>query len=133
MEMRFLTHSDYDILSDWWKSWRWTPPAREFLPENGTGGVMIFDKDTLLCAGFLYKTNSKVAWIEFIVSNPECKDKSIRHDALIMLIVVLTNISKTLGFEYCYSIAMNEPLINKFKEVGFTSGATNFTELIKKI
>ena len=48
-----LQEGDYeDILCKWWKDWRWTPPSKDFLPENGTGGFMVFDSGTPVCAGF---------------------------------------------------------------------------------
>ena len=46
MEMIFnikpLSSTDYDdILVNWWNDWGWTPPTKDFLPDNGKGGVMI--------------------------------------------------------------------------------------------
>ena len=73
--VRKLNTTDYDdILVGWWKGWKWTPPTRDFLPENGEGGFIVLDGDTPVCAGFVYITNSKVAWCEFIISNPNYKD-----------------------------------------------------------
>ena len=68
--LRKLNSTDYeDILVGWWKDWEWTAPPKDFLPENGEGGVIIFDEEVPVCAGFMYATNSKVAWIEFVISN----------------------------------------------------------------
>ena len=38
---RKLNDKDYDCLVNWWKWWRWTPIPKNFLPDNGTGGIMI--------------------------------------------------------------------------------------------
>jgi len=133
MEVRRLEHVDYDMLSKWWSDWRWTPPLREILPDNGKGGIMVIDNGVPVCAGFLYQTNSGIAWIEFIISNFEYKDKDGRKEALLYLIEVLTNMAKVAGFSLCYSISMSNPLVNSFKEAGYVAGATNFVELIKKI
>ena len=41
-----LNPSDYDeVLVNWWKEWGWTPPPKEFLPEDGQGGIMVSYKD----------------------------------------------------------------------------------------
>ena len=70
-DIRPLEVGDYEtILMEWWKDWGWTPPPKDFLPQEGTGGMMVLDPDgTPICAGFIYITNSKVCLIEFIVSN----------------------------------------------------------------
>lgn len=42
MEVRNLIHSDYDeILVKWWKDWRWVAPSRDFLPDDGNGGLIV--------------------------------------------------------------------------------------------
>ena len=42
-----LKEQDYEeILCGWWKTWRWTPPPKNFLPENGTGGYMVYEEET---------------------------------------------------------------------------------------
>ena len=55
MEVRALKNEDYAItLIKWWKAWRWTPPLKDMLPENGTGGIMVSSNGVDVCAGFLY-------------------------------------------------------------------------------
>ena len=48
--VRQLNESDYDdILVKWWNDWAWAAPQRDFLPENGTGGLIVFDGDEPVC------------------------------------------------------------------------------------
>ena len=62
-----LKPTDYEeILSGWWNDWRWTPPSKNFLPENGTGGLILYDDNVPVIAGFIYNTNSDVAWADWI-------------------------------------------------------------------
>ena len=69
-----LQEGDYEnILCKWWKDWRWTPPSKEFLPDNGLGGFMVYDDGVPVCAGFMYRTNSKAVWCDWIISNIEYK------------------------------------------------------------
>ena len=36
-----LNPSDYeDVLVGWWKDWDWQPPPKDFLPNDGVGGLM---------------------------------------------------------------------------------------------
>ena len=74
--IRKLNNKDYEtILLKWWKDWRWTPVPKDFLPDNGKGGYIVYDKETPVCAGFMYVTNSKVGWCDWIISNIEYKDR----------------------------------------------------------
>lgn len=135
MESRWLNTDDYDTLVDWWKFWRFYPPTREILPDNGLSGVMIVDSETqtLICAGFLYYTNSPIAWIEFIVSNPDVKDKKIREESLVKLINDLSYLAKENNRTVIYSSLKNQNLMNKYLKCGFIQGGSNTTEMIKSI
>ena len=86
LNVRELRESDWETLTGFWKSWpEWkTPPTKELLPLNGCGGVMICKGEQPVMAGFLYLTNSKVAWLEWIVSNPDYREDD-RKEALELL------------------------------------------------
>ena len=132
MNSRWITTEDYDTLVEWWKFWRFCPPTQEVLPDNGLSGIVVTDDDDKpICAGFLYYTNSPIAWIEFIVSNPDVKDKKIRHDSLVFLIKELSAIALSNNRKVIYSSLKNENLMNKYVECGFQKGGSNTTEMIK--
>ena len=77
LTIRGLNENDYqEILIGWWAQWNWTAPAKDFLPDNGKGGIIVYDGDIPICAGFIYMTNSSVAWVDWIVSNKEYRIKS---------------------------------------------------------
>lgn len=134
MQIRQLRYQDYLILHAWWEQWKWTPPHRDFLPENGTGGFMIHESKggNPVAAGFMYLTNSKVAWIEFIVSNPQYKGKD-RAELIQQLITYLIEQCRELGYEYAYTSTKNAALINKFESAGFAKGTVGSTELVMKL
>ena len=127
--IRKLNPSDYDdILVGWWKDWGWQAPAKDFLPEDGKGGLMVLDKGTPVCAGFLYITNSSVAWVEWIISNKKYeKNRAEALDLLLDKLIVSTN---KLNIKYVFATNDNKSLINKFVNKGFKKGS-NTTELIK--
>lgn len=134
LETRLLNTDDYDTLVSWWdgwKDWKGNAPPKEFLPQNGTGGIMISNDDVDICAGFLYTTNSKIAWLEFIVSNPNYRNKD-RKEAIVMLIDVLCNIANELGFKAVFTSVKNPFLINHLKNVGFSLEATKSYEMVKR-
>ena len=131
MEVRALKNEDYAItLIKWWKAWKWTPPIKDMLPENGTGGIMVSSNGVDVCAGFLYLTNSKTAWLEYIVSSRDYKE-SDRSEAIELLINTLNEIAKNKGFLYIYTSLKSKPLISKYKNCGFIEGSKNCQEMIK--
>jgi hypothetical protein len=100
LEIRHLYDTDYEeILVEWWKQWNWEPPVKDFLPDDGKGGIIVYDGDTPICAGFIYVTNSKVAWVDWIISNKEYRIKDKRREAIKLLIESLTNICKNTGIK----------------------------------
>jgi len=128
-DIRTLKDTDYeDILVGWWKDWRWTAPPKDFLPASG---FIVYDGDIPVCAGYLYTTNSGVAWVDWVISNFNYKDKENRKQALNLLVDSLTNLSKYTGFKYCYALIKNKSLINTYKELGYTEGDSYTSEMIK--
>ena len=133
LEIRSLLDTDYqEILVSWWEQWNWVAPEKDFLPDDGKGGMIVFDGDTPICAGFIYVTNSKVAWVDWIVSNKEYRIKGKRKEAIKILIESLTNVCKNIGSKYVFSNNNNRFLINYFVESGYIIGCKNSVELIKK-
>ena len=129
-----LQQGDYEnILCKWWKDWRWTPPSKDFLPDNGEGGWIVYDNDMPVCAGFMYLTNSKAVWCDWIISNFEYKDRQKRKEALELLVHIISLTAEDLGKKYIYALIKNKPLVNVYKKVGFIEGDAYTHELIKKL
>ncbi len=130
--IRELNDTDYDeILVGWWSQWGWTAPQRDFLPNNGKGGIIVYDDETPVCAGFMYLTNSKVAWVDWIISNKEYTKKPQRKDAIKLLVSALTEICKNTGSKYSYALIKNESLIGTYEELGYIKGDSYTGEMIK--
>ena len=132
--IRKLNDSDYElILRKWWKDWRWTPPSKDFLPEDGEGGFIVYDKDIPVCAGYIYITNSSVGWCDWIISNFNYKDKTNRKKALNELIKILTHTLKLSDCKYSYALIKSDSLIERYKENGYIEGDKYTKEMIKKL
>jgi hypothetical protein len=130
LTIRQLNENDYqDILVDWWKDWGWTAPEKDFLPDNGMGGYIVYDGEIPVCAGFIYVTNSRVAWVDWIISNKEYREK--RKQAIGLLVESLTNISKMSGSKYAYALIKNNSLIKTYEDLGYVKGDSYTSEMIK--
>lgn len=130
LKYRQLTENDYsDFLIKWWNDNRFTPPPIDFLPNNGKDGIVVYDADTNtnIAAGFVYITNSEVAWVEYIVANFEVKDKELRKQSIEFLIKQLALSS---GKKYLFSSLKNPNLIKHYLNSGFVVGTQNTTELL---
>lgn len=132
MNTRTLTGSDYEILSDWWKAWGWPVMAKDMLPDNGTGGIMVENKGENIVAGFLYWSNSKLVWLDWIISNPNA-DKKIRKQAIEMLILTAEQIVKDAGSKYMMSISRSNSLLKIHEKIGWSIDKTPSHEMIKVI
>tara|TARA_R110000751_G_scaffold145557_1_gene249119 strand:+ start:993 stop:1403 length:411 start_codon:yes stop_codon:yes gene_type:complete len=133
LKARLLNEDDWNILCKWWESWpKWTNPPKSFLPDNGKGGLMIEKDGKPIFAGFLYITNSDAVLLEWIVSDPEYRDKD-RKEALELLITTAEVTCKGLGKSHMFSIGRNKNLIETHKKLGWTADTEPSYELIKNI
>ena len=132
--IRELQDNDYeDILVEWWQQWGWEPPQKDFLPRDGKGGIIVYDDETPICAGYMYLTNSKVAWVDWIISNKEYTKKPQRKDAIKLLVSALTEICKNTGSKYVYALIKNQSLIGTYEELGYLKGDSYTSEMIKAL
>ena len=84
-----------------------------------------------VACGFLYKTNSSVCWIEYIVANPNIKLEEVRHEGVKFVLNKLFNVAKELGYIVAFSSINHEKLIDIYKNSGFIEGSKGTTEMIK--
>jgi hypothetical protein len=119
VEVRKLNSEDYEsTLKGWWKDWGWAAPTRDFLPENGEGGFLVYSGEAVICAGFAYITNSKTGWSEFIISNKQYRGDD-RNDALDLLMETITMFLKGMGCKYIFTSVKSQSLIDRYKKHGY--------------
>ena len=134
LTVKWLKPEDYDeILVKWWNDWNWSAPTRDFLPEDGSGGMIVFDGDTPVCAGYIYITNSKVAWVDWIISNKSYREKPNRGLAIELLIRTLTDVAKKSGAEYSYALLKHRGLQKTYLNLGYIESDSYQSEMLKKL
>jgi len=132
--LRPLNEFDYDnILLGWWEDWGWVAPMKDMLPQDGIGGIIVYDEDEPVCAGFLYMTNSKMSWVEWVISNKNYRKKPQRKEAIVYLIETLTNIAKNNGATFAYTVVKNKSLSAIYEQIGYIDGDNNIKEMIKSL
>ena len=132
LQVRNLKKDDYDYIAKWWKWWRWKVIPKEMLPENGLSGLMVEKDGVRIVSGFIYMTNSTGAMLEFIVSNPDYKEKD-RKQAIELLISTAEEFCKGLGCDYMFSIGRNKHLIETHEKLGWNVDKNPSYEIMKKL
>ena len=130
---RKLRESDWDTLVAWWDTWPdWVAPPRGFLPDNGTGGLMVEKNNMPIVAGFIYETNSDAVLFEWVVSNPDYREKD-RQDAVEKLLIDAENKIKEMGYKRVFSIGRTKRLIDTHKKLGWSVDDKPSHEIIKNL
>lgn len=130
LKTRIYKPEDYETLASWWdKHPQWKPVPEEWLPKVG----FVVDSDgSPICAGFLYFTNSTIAWLEYIVSDPD-SDKETRSEAVDVLINQLTTQAIKVGFKVHFTSVGNPAFQKRLVEKHqYEVGDTNVTQLFRR-
>lgn len=133
LSTRKLQETDWDTLVSWWSNWKgWQYPPKDFLPDNGTGGIIVYSNDIPVVAGFIYFTNSKAVLLEWIVSNPKYRESN-RQEAIELLISTAEKVCKDQGSKYIFTIGRNKQLTNTHKRMGYKVDPSPSHEITKKL
>ena len=131
MNTRKLTTEDWETLLKWWGNWpEWVAPTKDFLPDDGTFGLMVENNGIPVVAGFIYLTNSKTALLEWIVSNPKYRE-SDRKAAIELLITGAENLVKSLDYKYLFAVMQHKGLIETHEKLGWKADVKHSYELTK--
>ena len=134
LSARLIKEEDWEHIAKWSDSradWSRTFPSREYLPENGLGGVIVSNGNTPFVVGFLY-FNPVLSFIEWVISDPDYKEDN-RSEGVKLCLQELCNVAGNLGAKGVFSVTKNKGLINKLKEVGFNVDPNLSHECIKII
>lgn len=125
----YLEATHYDQVMTWFIGHKWQPLPKQALPEIG---VVISSPDGKvgICAGFLYRTDSAIAMLEWVVSNPEYSEKEERSQALDLLLEQILCRATDNGYKLVYAFLGNERLIKRYTDAGFEVGDANVTTVV---
>jgi hypothetical protein len=126
MDIRNISPGDWDTLVTWG-----IDKNKDLLPKDGTGGLLVHLENIPIAAGFIYLTNSKLAFINDIIYDKD-KDEKLLHNSLDLLIVAFEQTLKELGFKSIIVIGTNEMLNDSYKALGWKEDEI-INKLIKNI
>lgn len=110
-----VTPDHYPMLKRWYKG-----HGKDFIVLEDVISDLGYIVDGRV-AGWLFVTNSNVAMIEGIISNPESVP-SLRRTSLRKLTGFLVDASLMLGFTNIFGISKHPSMAKVAKELGFKSG-----------
>ena len=98
-----------------------------------TNGFLVeTDDGRLACAGWIYSTDSKISWLEWIVANPDVRRED-RSKCLDFLIYALTTTGRELGFNTLFSSMKHPLLIDRMKKHGFQVTDSAMSNLVGRV
>lgn len=121
--MRRYEPKDYEMLCSWWKSKDFPCPPEVILPTTG----YVCDE---IAAGFLYLSNSALAYVEWVVADPNA-DKQKRSEALDKLFDHVFAEAKKAGAIMLFTSSNIPPYMERVKKLGFMDGDKQTNHFIK--
>ena len=111
--IRYIKEEDIEIINSWWVKRGLGVTERSLLPQNGLGGLVIENKDTMIAACYIYLTNSKMGYLSDMVSNPNFKNKAFWY---YHLIEACFETAVKSGCERVWTLSKVRSIINSIKK-----------------
>lgn len=130
----FNKEKDFETLCEWWDDWGLFKHHPDALSENG----IIISKDGVdICSGFIYSTDSHIAWFEFITMNKKASKKQ-REGVLQKLMNIMVEKAKSMGFKIIMGLGTDEqnkkaPLLAKWRKENSDIVINNMSQYYKII
>lgn len=129
MKLRdYKGEEDFKEFTKWWEFWRWKDRVDpQVFPDIG----FVIEKDGLnLCAGWLYVTNSLVAFLGFIVANPYAPRKDV-DEGLDFLIECLSQRALKEGKRLVMTTVNSPSLAKRLGKLGYVESGANLKQFIR--
>lgn len=121
----FKPEAHYEIAAKWWAAQSWPVIPLTHLPK--TGVVVSCDGKPAACA-WIYKTDSAICWVEWIVADPDVRHEK-RAAVLSTLISAAKMTAELMGYQSAFMTIKNQSLAGRIEAHGFKTteqGMTNY-------
>ena len=127
INIRKIELSDYEYIDRWWVEQGFVALNKNILPMNGLGGIII-EKDKPIAAAYLYITNSKVGYIDNLITDPKYVSKD-RFDIILMLIRACEQMANEVGCLEIWAMTESEGIIQRCKALGYSTSERSFARI----
>lgn len=121
----FVYDQHAKTIREWGSKHSFDLPIAELLPQLG---LVVNDA----ACGFLYQTDSKLGWLEWVYANPN-KSKEERKEALDLLFQEMERRAIILGFKCLFSAAAHQAYADVLHRQSFQLTDSSVKHFIKKI
>tara|TARA_R100001530_G_scaffold105248_2_gene73418 strand:+ start:1654 stop:2073 length:420 start_codon:yes stop_codon:yes gene_type:complete len=121
---------DASTIDEWWESYHKIKIDKKLLPNNGKNGLVAEINGKLIAAVFIYQTNSPVWYCDYLVADPNYKEKN-RETILILLIDKAVNTCWELGAEAVWCTTPYDSVLEKLKLLDYTIGSKKHSIIYK--
>tara|TARA_R110002012_G_scaffold296405_1_gene493711 strand:+ start:64 stop:480 length:417 start_codon:yes stop_codon:yes gene_type:complete len=123
INIRKIEVKDYKYINEWWVKQGFKPPGTLILPMDGFGGLII-EKEEPIAAAYIYLTNSKMGYIDNLISNPHYLRKD-RFDIIIHLIKACENVARDQGCIEIWATSKYPGIIERCQALGYKTTEAN--------
>ena len=124
INIRKIELKDYEYINKWWVEQGFQPVSVEVLPMNGLGGLIV-EKEKPIAAAYLYLTNSKMGYIDNLISDPKYISKD-RFDVILELMAACKKMAEDVGCLDMWAITNNKGILKRCKTLGYNVTETNY-------
>ena len=117
IEIRHIKEEDYKLINNWWKMIDKLPPPRYLLPENGLHGLMACKNGKPVVCLYIYLTNSKFAYSDYMISDIKYKAKD-RFNIILLLMQASIKKAFKLGFKDFWFMTKDKGMLKRCKALG---------------
>ena len=115
INIRKIELKDYEYIDKWWIEQGFSALDKSILPMNGLGGIII-EKNKPIAVGYLYLTNSKMGYCDYLISNPNYKSRD-RFKIITKLMIAAVETAYSIGVKDFWFITNNPSMVKRCKEL----------------
>lgn len=125
----FNMETDYETVSGWFEQHGGKPVPSVYLPPTG---LVIEDEDNMYGAVWVYLSGTQLAWIEWLVSNPETPLRA-RYQALKTLMREAVTIGVGAGCTAFFTSVAEAGVRRFYEKMGFSVTETGMTNMVMRV
>ena len=124
IKIRKIELKDYEYINKWWVEQGFDAVSLEVLPMQGLGGLIV-EKDKPIAAAYLYLTNSKMGYIDNLISDPKYISKD-RFNIILELIITCKQMAKEVGCLDVWAVTNSNGIIKRCEELKYNISKNNY-------
>ena len=124
LKIRKIEIKDYKYINKWWVEQGFKPVSLDVLPMQGLGGLII-EKQKPIAVAYLYLTNSKMGYIDNLISDPKYISKD-RFNIILELIAACKQMAIETGCLDVWAVTNSKGIIKRCKQLKYNITKNNY-------